>query len=312
MEQQRLAGVYPILATPFDDSGALDAASLRRLVDFQMSIGVQGVTACGMAGEVHKLSDAERTRVVEIVVEAVAGRGIVIAGTGHSGTDVTVELSRQAEAAGADALMVQPPYVFKPDPAGIVEHYRAVAGAVSLPIIVQDEPVVTGLTMAPGLLAQLGRDIPNVHYVKVEHVPTAIKMSRIVEAAAAAGSEPPGLLGGMGGLYFLDELRRGAVGIMTGFAYPEVLVEVYTAFAAGERERAAEVFYRYLPLIVFEGQLGVSGVAIRKAILQLRGLIASAHVRAPRGPAIDRQTWQETRALIERLGLPLGAPPGGV
>src|SRR5262249_12856142 len=157
--------------------------------------------------------------------------------------------SRQAEAAGADALMVQPPYVFKPDPAGIVEHYRAVAGAVSIPVIVQDEPVVTGLTMAPGLLAQLAREIPNVRYVKVEHVPTAVKRSRTREAAGEGGGPIPGLLGAMGGLSPLDELRRGAAGIMTGFAYPEVLVEVYRAWSSGDEERAAETFYRYLPLI---------------------------------------------------------------
>lgn len=302
-----LAGVYPILATPFDARGALDEASLRRLVDFQLAIGAQGVTACGMAGEVHKLSDAERTRVVEIVVEAVAGRAVVIAGTGHAGTEVAVQLSRQAEAAGADALMVQPPYVFKPDPAGILEHYRAVAEAVSIPIIVQDEPVTTGLTLAPALLAQLARELPNVRYVKVEHVPTAIKMTRVIEAATSAGGPAPALLGGMGGLYFLDELRRGAVGIMTGFAYSEVLIEVYRAWSAGDADRAADTFYRYLPLIVFEGQLGVAGVAIRKGILHLRGLIDTPYVRAPRGPAVDAQAWAEVRALIERLELPLAA-----
>jgi 4-hydroxy-tetrahydrodipicolinate synthase len=218
---------------------------------------------------------------------------------------VAVQLSAQAAAAGADALMVQPPYVYKPDPAGILEHYRAVSQAVSVPIIVQDEPVITGLTLAPALLAQLCADLSNVRYVKVEHVPTAMKMTRVLEAARAAGAEPPGLLGGMGALYFLDELRRGAVGIMTGFAYPDLIVAIYRAWTAGDAERAAELFYRYLPLIVYEGQLGVAGVAIRKLILQLRGLIATSYVRAPRGPAVDSQTWDELRALIAQLELPL-------
>jgi 4-hydroxy-tetrahydrodipicolinate synthase len=106
----------------------------------------------------------------------------------------------------------------------------------------------------------------------------------------------------LGGMYFYEELVRGASGIMTGFAYPHVLVETYRLFVDGERREAQEYFFRYLPLIRFEAQLGVGGVGIRKEILKLRGAITSSHVRFP-APSLDEGTLQELEDLVEVLGL---------
>lgn len=291
-----LAGVLPILVTPFDDDGRVDEESLRSLVEFFIERGCHGLTVLGIAGEVHKLSDAERQRVVEVVVDQARGRVPVVVGTGHSGFEVAVELSRAAEAAGADALLVMPPYVIRPDADGIYEYYRAVAEAVNIPIVVQDEPVTTGVNMPAALIARLA-EIPGVAYAKVEAQPTPPKFTAIRKLSA----DRLGLFGGLGGLYFYEELCRGARGIMTGFGFPEVLVEIYGRFREGDRDSAEAVFYKYLPLIKFEAQPGI-GLAIRKEILRRRGAIRSARLRRP-AQLPDPETWAELDRLVERLGL---------
>jgi 4-hydroxy-tetrahydrodipicolinate synthase len=295
-DRKSLAGVLPILVTPFDDDGRLDEESLRNLAEFFIARGCHGLTVLGIAGEVHKLSDAERQRVIEVVVDQARGRVPVVAGTGHSGFEVAVELSRAAEAAGADALLVMPPYVIRPDADGIYEYYQAVAQAVSIPIVVQDEPLTTGVNMPAALIARLG-EIPGVDYAKVEATPTPPKFTAIRKLS----DDRLGLFGGLGGLYFYEELCRGARGIMTGFGFPEVLVEIYNRFQTGDRDGAEEVFYRYLPLIKFEAQPGI-GLAIRKEILRRRGVIRSARLRRP-AQLPDPETFRELDRLLGRIGL---------
>ncbi len=201
-DHKTLAGVLPILVTPFDDEGRLDEESLRNLVEFFIARGCHGLTVLGIAGEVHKLSDAERQRLVEVVVDQARGRVPVVVGTGHSGFEVAAELSRAAEAAGADALLVMPPYVIRPDPDGIYEYYKTIAEAVNIPIVVQDEPTTTGVNLPAALIARLG-EIPGVAYAKVEAQPTPPKFTAIRKLSA----DRLGLFGGAWGPLFL----RGAV-----------------------------------------------------------------------------------------------------
>lgn len=305
MSQTELRGVLPILATPFDDDEQIDAASLRTLVRFELEAGVHGLTILGIAGEVYKLLDDERARIIDIVMAEVAGRVPVVVGAGHpGGTRATVELCRRAERAGAAAVMVAPPFISKPIGEQIRACYEAVAAAVSIPIVVQDEPVATGLVMPARFLADLAREVPACRYAKVEHVPTAVKMAQI---AALVGDERLGLFGGTFGAYFYEELERGARGIMTGFAYPEGLVEIYSRFQAGDRAGAADAFYRWLPLIQLEAQPGV-GLAIRKYLLAQRGAIRSEAVRQP-GWRLDAATRQHIQAVVQRV---LGGQPAGL
>lgn len=293
-------GVYVIMVTPFDAQGRLDEESLRRLTEFLIQAGAHGLVPLGIMGEVFKLSDAERLRVAKLVIDQAAGRVPVIVGTAHPGTDVAVWLSREAEAAGAAGLLLMPPYVVKPDAEGLVAFYKTVGAAVSIPIFIQDEPATTGITMPAPLIARIHREVPLARYGKIEAAPTPPKISALRELAG------PGLalFGGLGGLYCLEELERGADGIMTGFAYPEILRRLWDAFSAGRADAARAVFYRYLPLIKHEFQAGI-GIAIRKEIFYLRGVIASPAVRQP-APPLDQRTRDETRRIIELLELPLG------
>lgn len=297
------AGVYAILATPFADDGAIDFAGIDRLIDFELAAGVHGLTILGILGEAHKLSEDERKRVVEAIVRRVGGRIPVVVGTSAPATDLAIRYSRQAQDLGADGLMVAPPTNLRNLDA-VREYYRRVHDATTLPLVVQDEPVFSGVVMPAGFLASVTDALLRARAIKLEELPSPLKVTQVLTAAR----QPVAVFGGMGGVYFYEELLRGAVGTMTGFAFPEVLVAVYTAFAAGRRSTAREMFYRYLPLIRYEGQ-PVIGLAIRKEILRRRGVIASAVIRHP-GPTLDTGSRTELDEIVTALGLAsAGAEP---
>jgi 4-hydroxy-tetrahydrodipicolinate synthase len=292
-----LHGVCTIALTPFTGEGDLDEESIDSLAGFYLNSGVHGVTILGIMGEAHKLSDVERQAVTERYISAIGGRVPVVAGCSAVATRIVVERARAAEEAGAAAVMVAPPNNQRSLDL-VFEHYRRVAEAVSVPVVVQDEPVNTGVVMPAPFLARLVDEIEGCRHVKLEEAPTTIKISALLNYAKTE----VGVFGGLGGMYFYEELARGAAGIMTGFAYPHVLVETYRRFVEGEKREAQEYFFRYLPLIRFEAQLGVGGVGIRKEILKLRGVISSSHVRFP-APALDEETLRELEDLVEVLGL---------
>jgi 4-hydroxy-tetrahydrodipicolinate synthase len=292
-----LTGVIPITATPFDASGQVDEASIATLVEFEARCGVHGLNVLGIMGEAHKLSEGERCRVAEVFVKCAAGRLPVVVGTSHGGVAVVVELSQAAEAAGAAAVMVAPPPGLRGDGA-ILAHYRAIAGAIGIPIVVQDEPVTTGVLMSPELLVRIATEVPACRYVKLEEPPTPTKITTMRRLPGGAGV---GIFGGMNAMYFYEELCRGAVGIMTGAAIPDVLVRIYAAFVRGDRAGAAAVFDRYASYIRYEGQQGI-GLALRKELLRLRGAIATSVVRQP-GPLLDDVTRRELGDILARLDI---------
>src|SRR6476646_273501 len=288
----QLEGVYSVLPTPFQSNGDFDEASLRRVIDLFIAAGVNGVTALGVTGEVARLDDSERRRVLEIVVEQVKGRIGVVAGTTSEGTRTCIASSRYAREVGATAVMVSPPRMPKLNSEAVVRHYKALAEAVDLEIVVQDFPPISGFTMEPPLLARIAREIPRARTIKLEDPPTPFKTSRIIEAA---GDTPVRIFGGLGGVFLLEELLAGATGAMTGFAFPEILVEIVTLFRAGRIEQAAETFYLTVPLMRFEFQEGI-GMAIRKEVLHRRGALVSPATRAP-GAVLD----QTTREALDRV-----------
>jgi len=292
-----LRGVYNIMATPFSENGALDEASLRRLTGATIEMGVDGITVLGVAGEAQKLLDSERRRVLETVMDVNDGRVPIIVGASQNATDTTIAACREAEEMGAAGVMVAPPFYLQPGPA-LTEHFRRLGETISIPIILQDFPPSNGVTMAPADMAALVNTIPAITTIKLEDLPTP---QRISQTLGLIEREDATILGALGGIYYLDELRRGASGTMTGFAYPEALVTVWRAWDAGDRRRAAEHFYRYLPLIQFEGQPKI-GLAVRKEILRRRGLIATSAVRHP-GPHLDQGSLEDLAETIDIVGI---------
>src|SRR5829696_5775926 len=292
-----LRGVCIIALTPFTEDGNLDEGGIGSLSELYVASGVHGITILGIMGEAHKLSDAERLAVTERYVSVIGGQVPVVVGCSAVATKVVVERARAAEEAGAAAIMVAPPNNQR-NLDLVFEHYRRVAEAVSLPVVVQDEPVNTGVVMPAAFIARVVNEIEGCRYVKLEEAPTTIKITSLLEKT----EDRVGIFGGLGGMYFYEELSRGAVGIMTGFAYQEILVRTYELFSKGKKREAREHFFRYLPLIRFEAQLGVGGVSIRKEVFKLRGAISSSHVRFP-APALDEETLRELEELVDLLGL---------
>src|SRR6188472_3784709 len=292
-----LTGVYNITPTPFADDGSLDVDSLKRLTVFTRDKGVHGMTILGVLGEADKLTEGERDRVIATTVEA-AGSGFPICvGTTHAGTDGCIAYSRRAQEQGAKAVMVAPPKLARTNDAALERHYLAVAEAIDIPVVVQDfPPAVGGITMSVELIAKLAAASPRLACLKLEDDPAPMKITQI-----RAVSKDVKIFGGLGGMMFLEELRHGAIGTMTGFAFPEILVEIFTKFTSGDRDGATEVFYKYLPIIRFENQPRIN-LALRKHIYHLRGVIASSRVRSPFTP-VDADTLADLDDILSRLAL---------
>jgi 2-keto-3-deoxy-L-arabinonate dehydratase len=272
----RWEGIFPILLTTFDEAGKLDIDSQLRLADYLIDSGAHGLGLFGNASEGYTLSGAERVRLMQAIVPHVNHRVPVIISTGHTGTDCAAELGREAEGFGADGLVVLPPYYVKPDATDLLRYYGAISDAVKLPIMVQDAPLLTQVAMPPALLARMAKEIANVQYVKVEAPPTAPKVS---EVRKAAGDDLT-LFGGLNGQFLLEELRRGARGMMPGSDLVPEFVAIWKAYESGDGKAARELFTRILPLIRFELQPAL-GVAAMKQNLKHAGIISSATVRHP-------------------------------
>jgi 4-hydroxy-tetrahydrodipicolinate synthase len=293
-------GVFAIAATPFADNGALDLASLERLIGFYIDAGVHGITILGMMGEAPKLTYDEARLVIRSTLQQVAGEVPVVVGVSSPGLATLAALTSDAMSFGAAAVMVAPPAGLATDEQ--IEGYvhqlcRAVGGEV--PLVLQDYPQATGVHLSAPLLDRLVDDLAQIKILKHEDCPGLGKLSRIRSQAERAGRRRIAILIGNGALYYPLELARGADGAMTGFAYPELLVEVYERFVADREDDALDLFDAYLPLIRYEQQPGV-GLAIRKEILHRRGVLACPTLRPP-GARLDALDHAELDQLLARL-----------
>lgn len=287
-------GIFSILITPFTDDLELDEESLRRQVDFCVAAGAAGVVGPANASEFSTLSDDERRRWIAVVVEQAAGRLPVIASVTSGHARATADLARAAAALGADGVMSMPPPILKPDAAGCADTFRRLAAAVpDLPVILQNYAAPLGTPMAPEALAALCREVDNIRYVKEEVPPEPRMISRTL---AAVGVACDGIFGGQGGIYLVDEFRRGAVGNMPGAHTTDVLVDLWARMEGGDIDGAREGLREMLPLMVFER---LYGVAVYKEVMVRRGIIASAARRAP-GPMIDDDDRLELDPAIAR------------
>lgn len=292
-------GIYPIVNTTFHEDGTLDLASQRRLVRFLIDTGAHGLGLFGNASEGYALSEEERRQLTRVILDEVAGAVPAIVSSGHTGTDVAVAISVEAQDAGADALMVMPPYFLKPDAEGIHHYFAAISRAVRIPIMVQDAPLMTQVAMGPDLLTRMARELEHVRLVKVEAPPTPGKVGRLRQTAGDTLT----LFGGLNGQFLLEELGRGAVGTMPGCDMPDVFIEIWDAYQRGDLAAAQATFGRALPLIRYELQPGM-GVAVMKRNLCDAGVIACARTRHPTR-SLDETDVAEVRVL--RAGLDLAA-----
>lgn len=288
-------GIYAVAPTPFHDDGSVDLGSIDLLADFFVGLEVTGLLVVGVMGEAHKLLEDERGAVLDRFVKAVDGRASIIAGTSFPSAEGTAELTRRAGESGADAALISPPRLAKPNPKAVRAFYESVAAASSTEIVIQDHPAASGTYMSAELMADLTRDIEQANSIKLEDPATPPKVSALVKLLGGSAK----IYGGLGGVAFLDELQRGANGTITGFGYPEILVRLFRLHRAGEMAEAKALFNRYLPLIQFEAQQPMS-LSIRKHLYVRRGAMAGPRVRLPAAVA-DAETLASLHELMDEL-----------
>lgn len=289
------SGVFAIAATPFQPDGALDLDSIDRLVDFYAEMGANGMTILGMMGEAGTLYASE----AEAVTKRFMARSEVPVVVGvSSGAIASIEaLSKLAMDQGAAGVMVAPPNTLRTNEQ-ILGYFQLVSDTLGdIPWVLQDFPLATGVKITSAVCLEIFETCRNCVMLKHEDWPGLDKISTLRDAEEE-GARRVSILCGNGGLFLVEEMLRGADGAMTGFAYPEMMVEVVRAVERGDIERAQDLFDAYLPLIRYEGQPGL-GLVIRKHVLAGRGAIAHPTARRP-APVLSPLAVAEIDALIER------------
>ena len=297
MTAPSVRGLVPILATPFTDAGALDVSGLRRLVEFQLHAGVDGVAVFGMASEGFALTAEERSTILREVNAVVAGAVPVVAGVNATSTATAVEQAQAAVDGGVAALMVLPPYLVKPSPEQVIDFYGVLGQHTGAEVMVQDAPAVTGVAMSLDLIAELSK-LDGVTSIKIEAQPTAPK----VGAVAAETPDDFAVLGGQNAFFVLDEYARGAVGTMPACEFADSLGAVLADWWTESIADAYHGFHQLLPLIRFGMQPGIAW-AVHKQVLVRRGVISSAFVRPPARP-LDVSSAAALDTLLDQLALP--------
>jgi len=293
-------GVYIIAATPFADDGALDLDSAERMTDFYLECGVTGMTILGVMGEAPKLSPTESAEFAQRVLKRVGGRVPVVVGVSSAGNRNLGAFTKKVMDMGAAGVMVAPIAGLKTEEQ-IESYYDAVVREIGdTPVVVQDYPQLTNVHMSVALINRLFARHDSFKVLKHEDVPGLRKLTKVRNADSDGSRKRRiSILVGNSALHLPQEMRRGADGANTGFAYPEMLVEVVDLFLKGKPEEAEDLYDIYLPIVRHEQQPGL-GLAVRKEVLRRRGVIRSAHVRAP-GYMLDTDEHKELDGLMQRL-----------
>jgi 2-keto-3-deoxy-L-arabinonate dehydratase len=300
-----LTGVFPIAPTPFTESGDLDLAGQRRVLDCMLDQRVDGICVLANYSEQFALSDAERDTLVELCLSHVAGRVPVIVTCSHFSTRIAVERASKARAAGAAMLMLMPPYhgaTLRAEEGAILEHFARVADAAAIPLMVQDAPL-SGVALPVAFLARLAGEVPLVRYFKVEMPGAAAKLRALIEAGGEAIAGP---FDGEESITLMADLDAGATGTMPSALLPELIRPVVIDHLAGRRAEAAQGYARILPLINYENRQ--CGLRATKAVMAAGGVIESDAVRHPlaRLHPATRAGLLELAAEVDPLALRWG------
>ncbi|ONG56156.1 dihydrodipicolinate synthase family protein [Pseudoroseomonas deserti] len=289
-----IQGSHIIAQTPFDDRGAVDAASIDSLVAFYLKHGADGFVVGGVSGEGGKLTAAEAELVTRRFIAGAAGKPVIV-GVSNPGTAQLAQLTAQAMDLGAAGVMIAPPAGLRTEEE-LLSYFATVFGLIGdVPVVLQDFPGSTGVWMSVPSILKLIEAHPQIQVVKQEDLPSLEKISRL----RAGGGRRVAILTGNNGLYLPQELGRGIDGPMAGFSHPEMLSGVWRLHQKGEVEAAHDLFDCYLPLLNYEAQ-GFWGVAARKEVLRRRGAIRHATMRQP-GPKLTARHQAELDLLVRRV-----------
>ena len=296
---EKAAGVYTIAATPFHPDGRLDVESIDSMTDFYLKCGVTGMTILGIMGEAPKLEPEESLTVVNRVVKR-AGKVPVVVGVSAPGFAAMRSLAKASMDAGAAGVMIAPIPSLRTDDQ-IVTYFAQAVEAVGgdIPWVLQDYPLTLSVVMTPKVIRQIVQNHSSCVMLKHEDWPGLEKISAVRGFQKDGSMRPISILCGNGGLFLDFEMERGADGAMTGYAFPDMLVDVVNLQHKGKRDEAHDLFDAHLPLVRYEQQQGV-GLATRKYVLQKRGAIASDAQRKP-GGGLTAAAKAEVDYLLSRV-----------
>lgn len=293
------SGVFPIAPTPFNPDGNIDWTSAERLFAYYRDIGADGLTVLGILGEAPKLEPEESLRLLTLSIKAM-GRKPVIVGVSAPGFAAMRSLAREAMTAGAAGVMIAPPNTLRTDDS-IIGYYAQAVEAIGgdVPFVIQDYPLITNVQMTPGVIRKIVSDHPSCVMLKAEDWPGLEKISTLRRWQAEGALRPLSIMTANGGLFLDFEMERGADGSNTGYAFPEMLMDVVRLSKEGQRDAAHDLFDAHLPLLRYEQQ-PVVGLAVRKYVMMRRGILAHDTQRKP-GGSLTPTARAEVDYLLQRL-----------
>jgi 4-hydroxy-tetrahydrodipicolinate synthase len=293
------SGTFAIAPTPFHDDGRIDEKSIDRLTDFYDEIGCDGVTVLGIMGEAPKLDGSEAEDVARRFVKRAKNMQVIV-GVSAPGFAAMRSLARASMDAGAAGVMIAPTPNLRTDDQ-IVGYFSQAVEAIGpdIPWVLQDYPLTLSVIFTPAVIRRIVMDNPSCVMIKHEDWPGLEKISALRGFQKDGSLRPLSILTGNGALFLDFEMERGADGAMTGYAFPEMLIDVVRLSKEARRDAAHDLFDAHLPLIRYEQQPGV-GLAVRKYVLQKRGIIASNAQRKP-GSAISAAARTEVDYLLSRV-----------
>jgi 2-keto-3-deoxy-L-arabinonate dehydratase len=292
----RLQGIVPMLNTAFTETGELDMYSQEKLIQFALESGAHGIALFGTAGEGYTLAQEEKDCILALARKVVGDKVPIVVSTGATGTRLAVQQSVKSQDDGADVVMVVPPYYLKPDADGVRFYFESISQAVRIPIMIQDNPALTGVPIGAALLAGLCKRTDHVRYIKIEAPPTAPKISRFLGELQGADGYA---LGGLNGQFLLEEFERGAIGCMPGSDLIDRFVKIWMLFSDGKKAEARRLYNVCLPLLRYELQPAL-GVSTMKRNLLRQGVLRSDAVRHPT-QNVDRYAEREIQELWDAI-----------
>ena len=288
-------GVHFMMPTIFNDENKIDLESMSSICKFAKNSNCKGLVLLGVMGEAHRLSEEERNLLIENISKIAKKLSLILTvGVSAESGYLVSKYATKASEYGAEQVMVAPPIMKKPNEKVLYRYYEEVNNAISkeTKIVIQDLPEQSGVHMSPEFMVNLDKNLDKVNSIKLEDPPTPSKITKI----AKIKNKDLKIFGGLGGLFFLEELMRGASGTMTGFAFTEILVEIYDLFSKSKLEEAKNLFYKWLPLIRYENTAGIS-LSIRKEILKQRKITKFSNIRYP-SPAMDDDDHKELEFIL--------------
>ena len=294
-----------IAHTPFTEADEIDAAALKRAVDWSFDVGADGL-GTGMVSETMKLTSDERVSLTKMLVEVTAGRGPVFAAVGAESTKQALAFAIAAEKAGCDAVMAVPPLTGRLTETHLLDHFRALADGIAIPTIVQDASGYVGQSIPIRVCVKLlERYGPDKILFKPEASPNGPTLSALRDATGGRAT----MFEGSGGIFLIDSFRRGIAGTMPGIDLLDGVVAVWKALERGDEEAAYQVYFPVCAIVALQLQAGLDGfLAVEKYLMQKRGLFPNARRRRPFGWELDAETASEVDRLFARMQHALGAP----